>query len=129
MPDTRLENVIDLGYDQEHTDQPFTMAFAYPKSGPILIKGAFESVLEYMENNLVGVYHYRLSHWRKGNKRGRWFVHAQPDTPLIFKEVKRNRVKVYNLIFKQFGKDIVVETFETIPHEYIENFDLFQIGT
>lgn len=125
---TRLENVIDLEYNQEDTSQPFTMAFCYPRSGPILIKGALDIVLEYMKENLIGIYHYRLSHWRRGRKRGRWYIQSPIDTDLSFKEVKRGNRKTYNLLFKQFGQDVTVGTFESIPHEYIEGFDIFQIG-
>ena len=124
----RLENVVDLGYDQEQTSEPFTMSFCYPRSGPILIKGALDIVLEYMKDNLEGIYHYRLSHWRRGRKRGRWYIQSPPDADLSFKEIKRGNSKTYNLIFKQFGSDITVDSFESIPHEYIESFDLFQIG-
>lgn len=128
-PANRLENVVDLGYDQESTSEPFTMAFCYPRSGAILIKGALDSVLDHMKQNLEGIYHYRLSHWRRGRKRGRWYIQSPPDTSLSFKEVKRGSNKTYNLLFSQYGRDTIVDSFDSIPHEYIEGFDLFQIGT
>jgi len=123
----KIENVVDLEYTKNTTTEPFTMAFAFPRSGAVLIKGALDEVLEYMENNLEGVYHYRLSHWRKGQKRGKWYVQSSKEN-LFFREEKRGKNKTYTLMCKQLGKDIIVETFETIPHEYIENLDLFQIS-
>ena len=124
----RLENVIDLGYDQEMTKEPFTMAFCYPKSGAILIKGPLDAVKGYMEDNLVGIYHYRLSHWRRGRKRGRWYIENPNDNLLSFKETKKGGIKKYHLMFKNVGVDKIVVTFESMPHNYIEEFDFFQIG-
>lgn len=123
----KMENVVDLEYDQTQTNEAFTMAFCYPKSGPILIKGALDTVLKYMKENLNGVYHYRLSHWRKGRKRGKWYIQSEIEK-LSFKESRKGGSRTYNLIFNQFGFDVIIETFKTIPHEYINNFDLFQIG-
>ena len=123
----KIDNVVDLEYTKNTTTKPFTMAFAFPRSGPILIKGALNEVLEYMEKNLEGVYHYRISHWRKGQKRGKWYVMSSNEN-LFFREEKKGKSKSYILVFKQFGKDITVETFNNIPHEYISNFDDFQIG-
>lgn len=126
--ETKLKNVVDLGYDQEKTSEPFTMAFVYPKSGAILIKGSLDVVLEYMTKNLTGIYHYRLSHWRHGRKRGKWYIKSPNDIDLSFKEIKKGKNKTYQLIFKQFGKDITVETFDFMPHKYIKSFELFEIG-
>jgi hypothetical protein len=123
-----VKNVVDLGYSKEQIKEPFTIAFCYPKSGPVLVKGSLSSVKGYLLENIKGIYHYRLSHWRKGKKRGKWYVSAPPDNRLSFKETRRDGSKKYNLIFRQFGRDITVETFESIPHKYIENFDLFQVG-
>jgi hypothetical protein len=128
QPAKRLENVVDLNYDQENTKEPFTMAFVYPRSGSMLIKGALDSVLEYMNENLTGIYHYRLSHWRRGRKRGKWYIQCPSDIDLSFKETKRGKSKTYSLIFKQFGKDVIVNTFDSVPHEYIKDFELFEIG-
>lgn len=130
MTDTveQLENVIDLGYNQEQTKEPFTMCFAYPKSGPILIKGPLDAVKQYMEDNLEGIYHYRLAHWRRGRVRGRWHIQNPNDDSLSFKESKKGGTKKYNLMFKNFGIDKLVTSFEKMPHDYIEDFDLFQVG-
>ena len=123
----KIDNVIDLEYTKDTTTEPFTMSFCFPKSGPVLVKGALDKVIEYMENNLEGVYHYRLSHWRKGQKRGKWYVMSSEEK-LFFKEEKKGKSKSYTLTFQQFGKDITVETFKTIPHNYIDSFDLFQVN-
>lgn len=123
----KIDNVVDLEYTKNTTTEPFTMAFCFPRSGPVLVKGALDEVMEYMEKNLEGVYHYRISHWRKGQKRGKWHVQSSEEK-LFFREEKRGKNKTYTLTFRQFGKDITVETFNTIPHEYIASFDLFQIG-
>ena len=125
---TQLDNVVDLGYDKSQIKEPFSMAFCYPKDGPVLIKGARNSVLEYMENHLKGIYHYRLAHWRRGNKRGSWYINKPKDLLLALVEVRSDSTKKYELHYTEFGSIITVATFDEIPHEYITDFDLFQIG-
>ena len=124
----KFDNVVDLGYDQSQVKEPFTMAFCYPKAGPVLVKGARNSVQEYIHTQLAGIFHYRLAHWRKGAKRGSWFIKKPGEMHLSLKEVQSGREKVYELQFKQFGAIITVAEFEKIPHEYIPDFDLFQVG-
>ncbi len=68
--------VIELSkFEKRRADwggsQPYTMAFCYPKSGPILIKGMGEEVEEYVKRK-VGPCHYRLTFFHNKESRGLW---------------------------------------------------------
>jgi hypothetical protein len=133
MKETQLDNVIDLGYTQEQAKQPFTMAFCYPKVGPVLIKGALEEVEAYRLEHFSGLYHYRLCHWRKGKTRGSWRINNPENIPIAFREMLISKgddvKKKYDILYRDdFGHERAVVTFEKVPHEYIEMFDLFQKG-
>lgn len=69
----RIKNVVELGEFKPNKQNPCTIIFAYPKEGAIIIKGAYNEVMNYFKENIT-ICHYNITIWNKGNPLSEWDV-------------------------------------------------------
>jgi len=60
--------------------QGFILAFCYPESGPIVVKGMFAAVLKYIDTK-IGPCHYNFARVNEGSITTSWFTNV-PNTYL-----------------------------------------------
>jgi len=104
--------------------QPYAMAFCYPKSGPILVKGMCEEVEEYVKKK-VGPCHYRMSLFQNKASRGYWmfniegcFLHKKKH-PITDHE--RYELSMYNNDYTVFKECFL----RKVPMRYLKELDEF----
>ena len=123
-----IENVVDLGYDKSNTNQPFTIAFCYPRSGPIVIKGVHSKVRRAMEIMINGTYHYKVTHWRHGYSRGYWAAKPADNLNVELKFIYHSNVpeKRFELVGKANKVSFLISRFNKVPRNYIAEFDVLE---
>ena len=99
--------------------QPFSMAFCYPKSGPILIKGMSEEVYNYIDKK-VGPCHYRMVHFGFGDNRGFWRFNVK--NIYLHLQKQRNDHQRYELTMYKNHKEIK-KIIRKVPLKYIKEID------
>jgi hypothetical protein len=65
-------NEVYLGHKDDCA--VFTIAFAFPKEGPLVVKGSLKEVQDYIWKS-VSVCHYKITYWDKDRKVNEcWYV-------------------------------------------------------
>jgi len=73
---------VDLGSFRP-SSQPFTVAFAFPLEGPVVIKGMLKEVQDYIWHEL-SICHYKVTFWNKRRKINEiWYVN-RPDWNILY---------------------------------------------
>jgi hypothetical protein len=123
-----IEHEENLGYDRRDSD-PYTIAFCYPKSGPVLVRGGKSRVEKYISDEIQGVFHYRISQFVDGQSTGVWKTNV-PEL-LFFRRypyVDRHGVSKprEQLLYRDAGNRLqLISTFKRPPHSYIVEFDKY----
>ncbi len=76
--------------------QAFVMAFCYPESGPVLVKGMFEKVDTFL-NTKLGPCHYNYAIFRDGKPRHSNFWGVNVPLVHIISEKRADGRKVFKL--------------------------------
>lgn len=99
--------------------QPFTIAFCYPKSGPVMIKGMNKEVENYVKTK-VSPCHYRIALFHNKESRGYWRFNVEKC--FLNKEKYKNKHERYQLSI--FNKDQKKEVWlRKVPQHYLKELD------
>jgi hypothetical protein len=104
---------IDLG-SFKTSSQPFTIAFAFPETGPIVVKGMLKEVQDYIWVNLAKC-HYKVTFWNNQRKMNEnWYVNDPEWTVLCKIEDSGKR----RYIFFHLGEQVFV--LRRMPKHFIK---------
>lgn len=100
--------------------QPFVIAFAFPKEGPIVIKGMETEVLDYLKSEL-STCHFKLTKWNGGKKLESWDVNSDNwNIQMVQQGFKRQYQFMY-------GNDLIF-TLKRVPKRFIRELEKAQQG-
>lgn len=106
-------------------ERRYCVAFCYPVSGPLVIKGDRHRVLEYI-NRSMPMCHFNMLSYKKIDSRtgyrkkveNLWMVNRRGWT---IKITRIRQEKIYRLM----KGPIVVATFKRVPKRFIKEFELY----
>lgn len=94
------------------SDEPFTIIFAYPEDGPIVIKGSERETLNYV-NKKLGICHYQITYWCKGKTLEEWRVNGSGNWRITTTLKKAKKYHVF-----EYKRRPILE-FRTIPKKFL----------
>lgn len=101
---------------------PYCMAFCFPISGPVIVKGHRLAVIEYVNRNMT-ICHFNIAEYNSKNKRkpmnNCWNVNRKGFTIKVEKPTQR--VTLFKLVHVH---DLIC-TFNSIPHKFIRELGLY----
>lgn len=107
---------VDLGSDK----LPYTIAFAFPRAGPIVVKGSLKEVQDYIWNELT-ICHYKITYWdnrRKINEN--WYINNN-DWNIVY-ELYDSGKKRYIVTLEERQ----MFAFRRLPKHFIEELSCFE---
>lgn len=103
---------VDLGSFRPSA-QPYTVAFAFPLEGPLVIKGMLKEVQDYIWNELTTC-HYKVTYWDNQTKINEvWYVN-HPDWDILC-NVETSGKRRY--VFSHQGDETIV--LRRVPKHFI----------
>ena len=109
---------VDLGRFKS-CGQPFTIAFAFPKEGPLVIKGMEDKVEEYIHNKL-SVCHYKLTQWNNGKTNEVWQIN-NPEWTIVPSDESEQR-RMYSF----YWQGIYQFELKRIPKSFINDLEVIE---
>jgi hypothetical protein len=107
----------------------FSIAFCYPISGPIVVKGHKNVVLQYINKslpichfNIIQYHEIRNSDGFRKKIKGEWLVNRKGWDIKYFRS--RNK-KIYRLV----KGPILIASFKRVPKRFIKEFELYDKAT
>jgi len=97
---------------------PWAMAFCYPKTGPICIKGLTDVVHEAVKG--LGPCHYRMTWWQEGVSRGIWLINHPKMT--LTRNVENGR-DIHRLTKFDATGCLWIKKLRRVPGHYLVEFD------
>ena len=104
--------------------QPYTLAFCYPKEGPLLIKGMGEEVEKYVKNK-VGTCHFRITYWMEGKSRGYWRINRS-DAYIHLTNDNKDKHQRYHLVIYSDKRVIVDKWMRRVPEHFMRELEVLE---
>lgn len=115
-----MYTTILLGYKPARND-PFTIAFVYPKNGqPLVVKGSASAVNGYLKRFPMAL--VNITYWKNKQSRNFWrftcqnvYLRRVSDTQSGF------QLRVYDTKSRQLVR---TKRFKRVPHKWVPEFDV-----
>lgn len=121
--------VIDLGNfkttrDKYGSTQPYAMAYCYPKTGPVLVKGMFEAVEKHVEQHIDKCHYFvRLIGPTRSKNSGLWRFNVRGLYHSKGKDERNGRERHVITIFNSATEKPTILYLRKMPNHYMKELE------